>query len=136
MDLESGEPESAGWYSEGSVQRILYDLYDDNNEQGDNTSLGFKPIYDVLVGAEKITPAFTSIFSFIDALKRENSQYIDGIDMTLESENINSIIDPYGTNRLNMGNIPLYKDIAVGDTIDICTRDEFGSIISLGIEYM
>ncbi|NPA61689.1 MAG: hypothetical protein GXO06_05345, partial [Epsilonproteobacteria bacterium] len=24
MDLESGEPESAGWYSEGSVQRILY----------------------------------------------------------------------------------------------------------------
>ncbi len=42
--------------------------------------------------------------------------------MTLESENINSIIDPYGTNRLNMGNIPLYKDIAVGDTIDICYK--------------
>ncbi len=136
MDLENGAQENAGWYSEGSVQRILYDLYDNRNEAHDKTSLGFKPIYRVLVGAEKNTPAFTSIFSFIDALKRENPSQKRNIDRTVAYENINSIQDAYGTNRTNSGNspvsIPIYRNLNVGESINICSRNNYGVYNKLG----
>lgn len=132
MDLESGAKENSGWYSEGSIQRILYDLYDRTNEPHDKTSLGFKPIYKVLVGAEKNTPAFTSIFTFIDALKRENREYSYDIDRTISYENINSIVDAYGSNRLNKSDITLYKDLNSGSSVDICTKNNFGVYNKLG----
>jgi len=132
MDLESGAQENPGWYSEGSIQRILYDLYDRTNEPHDKTSLGFRPIYKVLVGAERTTPAFTSLFTFIDALKRENSSYKREIDKTVGYENINSIIDAYGSNRTNRADIPLYKDLSVGGVVSVCTRNNFGVYNKLG----
>ncbi len=136
MDLENGAQENAGWYSEGSVQRILYDLYDKTNEAHDKTSLGFKPIYRVLVGAEKNTPAFTSIFSFIDALKRENPNQKRNIDKTVAYENINSIKDAYGTNRTNSANspvaVPIYKNLTIGGNINVCSRNNYGIYNKLG----
>ncbi|MCK4440908.1 MAG: hypothetical protein KAU90_02810, partial [Sulfurovaceae bacterium] len=136
MDLENGAQENPGWYSEGSVQRILYDLYDKTNEAHDKTSLGFKPMYKVLVGKEKNTPAFTSIFSFIDALKRENSSQKRNIDKTVAYERINKISDPYGSNRVNNANsevaIPLYKNLTLGNSINVCTRNNYGVYNKLG----
>ena len=53
-----------GWYSECSVMSILYDLYDANNSEGaDTLTMGFSPLYSVLVNEQKNTPAMTSIFS-------------------------------------------------------------------------
>jgi hypothetical protein len=136
MDLEKGLQENAGWYSEGSIQRILYDLYDNTNEPHDKTSLGFKPIYKVLIGAEKNTPAFTSIFSFIDALKRENSSNKRDIDKTVAHENINRIVDAYGTDRTNSANsqvaTPIYKSLQVGGSINVCTQNDYGVYNKLG----
>jgi hypothetical protein len=133
MDLENGVKENAGWYSEGSVQRILYDLYDKHDEAHDRTSLGFKPIYDVLVGAERNTPAFTSIFSFIHALKRENSGDRRDIDRTVANENISSITDEYGSNRANgMSTTPLYKSLRVGGSVEACTQNVNGVYNKLG----
>ncbi|HHC11207.1 MAG TPA: hypothetical protein ENK79_01075, partial [Campylobacterales bacterium] len=130
MDLENGAQQNPGWYSEGSVQRILYDLYDKTNEAHDKTSLGFKPMYKVLVGKERNTPAFTSIFSFIDALKRENSSQKRNIDKTVAYEKISKINDAYGSNRTNSANssvaTPVYKNLAVGDSINACTRNNYG----------
>ncbi|NOZ90233.1 MAG: hypothetical protein GXO60_02985 [Epsilonproteobacteria bacterium] len=136
MDLENGAQQNPGWYSEGSVQRILYDLYDKTNESHDKTSLGFKPIYEVLVGAEKNTPAFTSIFSFIDALKKENSSQKRNIDKTVAYERINKIDDAYGSNRTNNANsqvaTPVYKKLSIGHSITVCTRNNYGVYNKLG----
>ncbi len=136
MDLENGAQENAGWYSEGSVQRILYDLYDKTNEAHDKTSLGFTPMYKVLVGAERNTPAFTSIFSFIDALKRENSSESKNIDKTVAYENISKIKDAYGSNRRNSANsqvaTPIYKSLRVGSSINSCTQNNYGVYNKLG----
>jgi len=136
MDLENGEQENAGWYSEGSVQRILYDLYDKTNEAHDKTSLGFTPMYKVLVGAERNTPAFTSIFSFINALKRENRGDKRDIDKTVANENINKISDAYGTNRTNSANskvaTPIYKNLQIGNSINSCTQNNYGVYNKLG----
>jgi len=92
MNIESAQHENPGWFSEASVQRILYDLYDNNQDGSDNLSLGFKPIFDAMVSKERNTPAFTSIFSFIHALKSENPSQSYEIDQVVASEQIASMM--------------------------------------------
>jgi len=136
MDLEGGAQKNPGWYSEGSVQRILYDLYDRTNEGHDYTSLGFKPIYETMISKEKNTKAFTSIFSFIHGLKSNNQSKASKIDKTVAYENISTIKDSYGTHRKNVANsqyvTPLYRDLGLGETITICNENNFGVYNKLG----
>jgi len=121
MNIESEFTQNPGWYSEDSIQKILYDLYDSHNDGGDTLSLGFKPIYDVLVGSQKTTPAFTSIFSFITYLKENNPSVINKIDDILASENIESIQNIYGSTI----DSDLYSDMSNG-SINICTYSQYG----------
>jgi len=138
MDIESAQPENPGWFSEASIQRILYDLYDQKseNEQGDRLGLGFKPIFDAMVKKERNTPAFTSIFSFIHALKSENSSQAYKIDEVVASEQISTISDAYGTYRSNSANgtytTPIYRDLKVGKWITQCNQNTFGVYNKLG----
>jgi hypothetical protein len=54
MNLESGSDSSnPGWFSERSVQLILFDLFDSDSDTNDTVSLGIGPIYDVMVGEQK-----------------------------------------------------------------------------------
>ena len=115
MNIEHQVHENPGWYSEASIQRILYDLYDSHDDGADRLSMGFGPIYDVLVGPQKTTPAFTSIFTFITYLKEQNPSDIDKIDAILDSENIDSIKDIYGSTI----NDSLYVDMVGGELSDI-----------------
>ncbi|HHH19790.1 MAG TPA: hypothetical protein ENK86_04700 [Campylobacterales bacterium] len=135
MNLESGAQKNPGWYSEGSVQRILYDLYDKSNESHDHTSLGFKPIYKTMVNRQRNTKAFTSLFSFVTALKAENGG-ASSIDKTVAYENINTINDAYGSNRTNTANssysTPVYRTLYAGNTIDICNANNYGVYNKLG----
>jgi hypothetical protein len=136
MDLEAGAQQHAGWFSEGSVQRILYDLYDKTNEAHDKTSLGFAPIYRAMIRGERNTKAFTSIFSFIHALKAEASGDKQNIDQTVAYERISRISDPYGTGRTNSGEsdvtVPVYRELRVGGTVDACSRNNYGVYNKLG----
>jgi hypothetical protein len=103
IDIEnSTHGNSDGYWSEVSILRLVYDLYDDTNEgaPADNLSLGFQPIYDVLVGAQRDTPAFTSIYSFLDGLKDLQDAATDTIidDMAF-AEDIIPADNPYGPPR-------------------------------------
>ncbi|SFV65122.1 hypothetical protein MNB_SV-12-1646 [hydrothermal vent metagenome] len=121
MNIEGEAHSSRGWYSETSIQEILYDLYDSHNDGSDRVSLGFKPIYDILTGSQKTTPAFTSIFSFIKGLKDENPLHSDEIDTLLSGENISTIDDIYGSSQHN-----LYSDMQQGSVGNLCTSTEYG----------
>lgn len=136
MNIESAEHENPGWFSEASIQRILYDLYDDNPDGGDNLHLGFKPIVKAMVSKERNTPAFTSIFSFIYALKSENSSKSNKIDDVVASEEIAPISDSYGKYRTNraMGNYatPIYRELEVGKWITQCNQNRYGVYNKLG----
>ena len=136
MDIENASPQNPGWFSEASIQRILYDLYDTNNEGSDNLSLGFAPIFNAMVGKEKNTPAFTSIFSFINALKSENSGESNKIDQIVASEQIGSIQDAYGNNRTNSDNgnfiEPIYRTLNIGKKITQCNKNINGVYNKLG----
>jgi len=130
MNVESATHDTPGWFSEASTQRILYDLYDSHDDGADQLSLGFKPIYDVLVGSQKTTKAFTSIFTFTTALKENNSNDSGKIDSIISNENIATIDDIYGSNRLNNTeeeSLPIYAKLTIDQTLDnVCTTKKYG----------
>jgi hypothetical protein len=128
MNMEQEVTTHAGWFSEFSVQHILYDLFDNSNEEEDNLSLGFAPLHHVFVGKQKQTPAFTSIFSFIDALKRENNESATQIDQIVAKEGIGSITDAYGRGRIILPSEEPYSDLVVGTTLNICTTNRYGNL--------
>ena len=126
MNIESEAQNNAGWFSEASIQRILYDLYDSNDDGLDTLSLGFKPLYDVLVGAQKVTPAFTSLFSFVKELKDENIDEEGAIESIVSSENIVTITDIWGTGRTNRTSSYPYYNLTVGTSVSVETSSSDG----------
>jgi len=101
FDLESNNCVNAGWYSECSVQSILYDLFDGADDGLDTISHGFSPIYDVLTGAQKTTSAMTSLFSFIKSYKDNNGLSANEIDTLVGGQNIDPITDIYGDSEIS-----------------------------------
>jgi len=118
-----GSTNNPGWFSETSIYNILYDIYDSDDDTGDTLSLGFAPINNVLINAEKDTAAFTSIFTFIKALKDANPGNDTAIDNITQNESIAPITDINGTGRTNRSEnaSPLYSGLAVGESVDIVT---------------
>lgn len=127
FNVESGTSANKGWYNESSVQRILYDLYDSNDDGNDTLSLGFAPIHQVFTGAEKMTPAFTSIFTFISALKDENAGDAVEIDAIVSGENITTITDIYGRGRINKESAYPYHNLIPGTPLAIKINNTYGT---------
>ena len=136
MNIESAPAENPGWFSEASVQRIMYDLYDSDNEGLDNITLGFKPILETMIDKERNAKAFTSIFTFIHALKSENSSDRSAIDQVVSAEQISSITDDYGSNRSNRAygllTKPVYRDLKIGQRVIQCNKNTYGVYNKLG----
>jgi hypothetical protein len=86
-----------GPFSEMSVQRVLYDLFDDGtNETFDQTALGLGPIYDVLTGPQRTTDAMTTIGSFIAGLKAQSGVNATAVNTLLNHYSIGPITSPFG----------------------------------------
>lgn len=86
-----GDPVAApGWYSEGSVQRIVWDLYDAANdaEDLDGVTLGFRPLFDVFRTELANGPALTTLFPFVTALKQRPGAPVTAIDARVEAERL------------------------------------------------
>jgi len=136
MNIESAPQENPGWFSEASVQRIMYDLYDSNNEGADQISLGFRPIFNTLIDKERNAKAFTSIFTFIHGLKSENPSESAYIDQVVASEQISPITDEYGSHRSNRANglltNTIYQDLHVGSRVVQCNKNTYGVYNKLG----
>ena len=127
FDVDSNSCTNAGWYSECSVQSLLYDF---------NTQLGFSELYNVLTNEQKNTLAVTSIFSFVTPLKNNNAGFAATIDGYLTTQNIDSITDIYGASELtnNPGSLNQLPVHTVGaPTVNICTTNENGTINKLGV---
>lgn len=80
-----------GAWSEGSVQEILWDLFDGAgvaSADGETVALGFAPLYQVFTGAQRTTPAFTSIHSFLYALEAARPADAAAIAALAAAENI------------------------------------------------
>lgn len=117
VDLDDGgSTQNEGWFSEASIYHMIYDIYDTNDDTGDTLSLPFASLHNLLIDAQKNTAAFTSIFSYITALKAQNPTKLTEIDAITNNEGIAPISDIYGANRTNraVNANPLYTDVSVG----------------------
>jgi hypothetical protein len=122
----------AGWYNENSIIKVLYDLWDDDVDGADTSSIGFGPIFDALTGPQRTTSAFTTIFSFGEALKNAGTGQNPFIDAVLASENITGAgIDRWGSTEANHPGAfndsdPVYTPIDPnGTTVNVCSNSEF-----------
>ena len=129
------------WCSESSVWSILWDIQDNVADANDTVALGFQPIWDVLISEQKATPAFTTIFSFVTALKAQNPARSAAIDTLVLAQNINSNnIDAYGTNEAHVPlpllaapTLPIYTVATIGGpAATLSTSDDAGRDNKLG----
>ena len=131
FSVESNVATNPGWYNEFSVQSVLYDLYDADDDGADTVSLGFGPLYAVLTGEQRTTPAFTSVFPFLTSLRAALPGEIPGIDAIVSGQSINAAqVDAFGANETNSagGNpdvLPIYTPVALGSNVTVCTTRDF-----------
>jgi hypothetical protein len=97
------------WCSESSVWSILWDIHDNAADANDTLNLGFQPIWNVLIGPQDTTPAFTTIFSFIAALKTQNAGSAGAINTLAAAQNIDAAnIDAFATTETHVPtNVPM-----------------------------
>ncbi len=130
IDVEDNAVTNPGWFSEGSMQSILYDLYDSANEAPDAVALGFGPLYQVLRNTQRTGVPLTSIFPFITALKAANLGSAAGIDAIVNAQSINGT-DAYGGNETNDASsanvLPVYTAYTVNAAaVNLCSIPTFG----------
>jgi hypothetical protein len=138
FDVEGEEPpENPGWYSEFSVQEIIYDIFDDvqdglGGSGTDEVSFGLGPIFAVLTDEQRDTIAMTSLFPFIDALVTDNPGSGAAIDVLLDYHDVEPVADEFGGGEDNSGNpasadvLPVYADLN-GGAVELCSTNEFES---------
>ena len=121
-----------GWFSESSVQSVLYDIFDSADDGADTISAGLAPIYAILTDPDYVlSPDFTTIFLFADLARTKTE--IDPSDLTalFAEEQINGT-GPQGDGETLSGNfpraLPLYKPVTVdGGPVEICSIDDNGT---------
>jgi hypothetical protein len=130
-----------GWFSEGSVQEILWDLFDSAADIPEDTlSLGFAPLYEVLTDQQITTRALTGIFTVLAALKAQLPARAAEIDALAGVESISPIVDEYGSGEGNSGSpanadvLPIYRTLSIpGGPVEVCSNVDFGQREGLGV---
>jgi hypothetical protein len=126
FSVEADDQTDEGWFSEASVQEILWDLFDPANEPGDTVALGFTPLFAAMTGAQVTTDALTSIYTFSTALRATTP----AVDDLLEAEQIFGT-DDFGAGESNDGGgdqiLPVYKTIQFNQPINVCSRSPGGN---------
>lgn len=126
INVESNSASPAGWFNESSVQSILYDLYDNDDDGPDTLSLGLGPIYEVLTEPNYTGQSlFTTIFSFMDEMKSAEPGNVTAINALETGQSINGT-GKEGAGESNNGStsnaLPVYKTASVnGAAVRICS---------------
>jgi PKD repeat protein len=128
-----------GWYSEASIHRIVWDLYDTTNDAADSdgVTIGYGPMFDVFRAELRNDTPLTSLFAFISALKQQPSMPVAAIDVRVEAEGVpgtnfgidSQNIDAYATTETHSSVapvsadlvLPIYSEIALnGPPVRLC----------------
>lgn len=139
IDTENENRGNQGYYNEMSVATLLYDLVDTNVDTDiggtDTGSIGFGPIYNIMIGPQALTPAFTSLFSFATELRNSVPPAdLPFVDAQLRRENVDlGALDHFGSGQTTVpaGSsdvLPVYTDLPTdGTVVNICLNDNFDS---------
>jgi hypothetical protein len=129
-----------GWYSEESLQELLYDLFDAHVDSGgdgsatDDLALGFGPIFAVLTGKQRTNVALTSAFPFLNGLRADRPADAGKIDALAAAQGIAKSSDDYGSAETTFGEpessdfASVYSPLTVnGPAVNVCSLDAFRS---------
>jgi hypothetical protein len=131
-DLEKNDIDAAsspGWFSEQSVENIVFDTYDAKNEPFDAVGFGLDGIYDVMVGNQKTTPAATTLFTFVNGLSSTHASDAQALESLVTYHSIDNLYgidlvkDDWGTGETHAGDspqsVPVYVDVKPGDSLPV-----------------
>ena len=114
-----------GWFSEGSIQSVLFNLFDDEDSPSDEISLGFASVFRALTSQAYIDyDGFASIYPFVEVLKQQNPELTHKIDDLVSSYQI------FGTGFYGEGEtsdagsditLPVYNNLRLGETVEVCS---------------
>jgi hypothetical protein len=131
IDVEANAASAPGWFSEASVQSILWDLFDSAADGADTLALGFAPIHAALRGPLRTTPAFTSVFALLSALRASTPAQAASIDALAVAQSITAGTDAFGVGEANAGgdarNLPVFPPMVPGQTRQVCSSLPGGS---------
>jgi len=142
FNVENNNNQNPGWYSEGSVQSILYDIFDSTDDGADTLSLGLGPVYETFISPTYTNSTlFTTIFAYLDELRTLQPASVAAIDALATEQNINGT-GKDGVGETNNGSalpqidtsssLPVYKSVIVnGPAIEICSVDDAGDFNKL-----
>jgi len=137
LDIEFLNSGLQGWFNEGSVATLIYDLWDTNNDGTDDGSIGFAPIYETMVGPHRTTDAFTTLFSFAAELRPMlDSADRAFVDSQLNRENVDTPnVTIFGGGQLstpaqaaNGGRdlVPVYTEVQTNGAISsVCVNNDY-----------
>jgi hypothetical protein len=93
-----------GGFSEYTVLRLLYDLYDSGTSESayDGVALGLGPLYDVLAGPQKTTSSLTTVASFITGLKAQPGMNVAAVNTLLAQYQLGAITSDWGDGDLGL----------------------------------
>jgi hypothetical protein len=136
VDLEDNFFDRPGFFSEGAVQSLVWDLYDAAPEATDGIQLGFAPMLEVFTDELRNGPALTSLYAFAAALKQQPGAPVAAIDALLQSRQVFGT-DEYGSGETYFALVPVadpvYSVLTVdGPPVRVCTTDATGSYNKLG----
>ena len=139
LNIESNVFSTPGWYSEASIHRIVWDLYDAANDAADSdgVTIGFGPMFEVFRAELRNRVPLTSLFAFISALKQRPSMPIAAINVRVEAEGVpgtsfgidSQSINAYATTETHSSVapesadlvLPIYSEIALnGPSVRLC----------------
>lgn len=137
FNLESNVAANPGWYNEGSVQSVLYDLFDAADDGADTISLGIGPIYNAFVSQDyRNTPFYTTIFAYLHRIETDNASSASAIRAIATERGINGTGPDGAGETADAGAglvLPVYNPLTVGTPIEICSVDDFGTFNKLGV---
>jgi len=139
FNVESDAFSAPGWYSEASIHRVVWDLFDATNDvaDSDGVTIGFAPMFDVFRAELRTDVPLTSLFAFISALKQRPSMPVASINVRLEAEGVPGTsfgidaqnMDAYATTETHSSVapvsadlvLPIYSEIALnGPSVRLC----------------
>lgn len=137
FDVEQRGWGEQGWFSEATIQAILYDLFDDSNDGNDPINLGFAPIMQVLTSEEYLGfNGYASIYPFLDQLKQQQPQQATAIEALAQSYQVNGS-GGFGDGETNNGGsaivLPIYHSMNVGQTINLCSDSDYNNYNGMDI---
>ncbi|MDI1479721.1 hypothetical protein [Polyangium sp. y55x31] len=126
---DTSESAKPGWYSETTVQNVVFDAYDGNAEAFDGVELKLQGVYSVLIGDLKSTPAMTTLFPFVAGLKSAHPEAATAIDALVahhgagSSFGVDPVADAWGTGETHAaddpGALPVFVPVAVNESVTL-----------------